>query len=443
MKFKKRRFLSFSFIFLISACGSGTASNGDGSGGALPSFNYIAIGDSLTMGVQDGFPNEFTQTYSYAAVIAGQLSLKYGTSYVLPLLRTDGTRKNPEQIPTILGIAGEDSISLTDDKANPKPLDSQSSLHDKSLFPISSAANRNQPTSQLEAALWLADQWKGTDPAIPKIITFWIGNNDVLGAVVNPGSDNYTQNGILSQLTPPDMFRQNLIRAFDALKNAGATVFVGNVPNITDIAYLVSPDLVKKWTGRDIPADLMPSGSKMSLFAALNIYSDFLKGREWTETLHAWLNDASVMSASELQLISDRIVALNQVIDSLCGTYGFTKVDVYQNLRSPQTIDGVTFTNDWGGGNFFSLDGVHFSQSGYVVTANLFLQAINQKLKLNLPLPSVHQAWLQDPYRDFDQDGFPVGPTYLPVEHVTELLFKFKDQDDSNPNAGVLRSLFE
>ncbi|HEX5033163.1 MAG TPA: hypothetical protein VFW62_01665, partial [bacterium] len=110
---KPFRFLGFFLLALILlGCdllspGASTVDSEDtetdtGSSLTLPKFNYIALGDSLTMGVQDGTVNSYTQPYSYAVFVAKQVSKAYGTGLTMPLLDIDGTRKNPDNVPTIL-----------------------------------------------------------------------------------------------------------------------------------------------------------------------------------------------------------------------------------------------------------------------------------------------------------------------------------------------------
>ncbi|KAB2840446.1 hypothetical protein F9K50_05790, partial [bacterium] len=148
-----------------------------------PDFHYISLGDSLAAGVQDGTTNEHTQPHSYAAILAKQLAKAYGGTLTMPLLAVDGPRKNPDKVPTLLGISGEDSGSIYETKATGEPLTSASSLHDRTLAPIAFSEYRGEATSQLDAALWLAEKWKDSDPSVPKIMTLWL-NNDVLGSVV-------------------------------------------------------------------------------------------------------------------------------------------------------------------------------------------------------------------------------------------------------------------
>ncbi len=426
-----------SLISLI-ACGGGASNAPENPAPpAPPSFNYVALGDSLAAGVQDGTTNEHTQPHSYAAILAKQLAKAYGGTLTMPLLAVDGPRKNPDKIPTLLGISGEDSKSIFETKATGEALSSASGLHDRTLAPIAFSEYRGAPTSQLDAALWLAEKWKDADPATPKIMTLWL-NNDVLGSVVQIGNENYTAAGIAAAMTPPEEFAGNMDFVLEKLAATGAEVFVGNIPDITQIAYLVSGETVKRWTSLTVPADRLPEGARMSLPAALRIYTDFLAGREWEAALAEHLVDGSVLTAEEAAPIQARIVALNQILADLAAKHSLHLVDLNASLRAPQTVEGTTYTAEWGAGGFFCLDGVHFSHSGHAYAANLFIRAINQALGASVPEIEVSQVRLDDPYVDADGDGFPRGPSYEPVRPIVQLLFQFRDADDTDPGVGII-----
>ncbi|MCE9623841.1 MAG: hypothetical protein K8R69_00065, partial [Deltaproteobacteria bacterium] len=422
---------------VLSACdGAPGAPSESATPPTAANFNYISLGDSLAAGVQDGTTNEHTQPHSYAALLAKQIAKTYGTFLTMPLLGVDGTRENPDKIPTLLGISGEDSASIYQTKAGGDPLGPDSGLHDKTLAPIAFAAGRGEASSQLDAALWLAEKWKGAPEGTPKILTLWL-NNDVLGAVVQIGDENYTAEGINAAMTAPDIFRGNMDFVLQALSRTGAQVFLGNIPDITQIAYLVSGETLSRWTGQSIPATLLPAGARMSLPAALRIYTDFLAGRDWQDSLAEHLNDASVMSPEEMALVHARILELNAILQDLAGKYSSHLVDLYQSLRTPQTISGITFTNEWGAGGFFCLDGVHFSHSGHAYVANLFLRAINQAIATSIPEIDVAEVRINDPYVDADHDGFPAGPTYESPLAIVQLLFQFRDADDHDAQVGI------
>ncbi len=50
------------------------------------------------------------------------------------------------------------------------------------------------------------------------------------------------------------------------------------------------------------------------------------------------------------------------------------------------------------GGGFFSLDGLHPSNTGYALIANTFIAAFDQKYGLTIPPVDVHSIYASDPY---------------------------------------------
>jgi hypothetical protein len=255
--------------------------------------------------------------------------------------------------------------------------------------------------------------------------------------VLKEGNENYTAAAINEAMTAPEEFRANLEPAFTALAETGAKVFIGNIPEIPQIAYLVSPATVQSWTGKTIPTAKVPAGAKISLPAALYLYDDFLKEKNWDQSVNERLTDASVMTTEEAQLIRDRVQALNAVLAELAEAKEFTLVDFYSQLKSPFNVGSQTYTNEWGKGGFFSLDGIHFSHSGHAITANLWIKALNEKLGSSIDEIPVNEVRLGDPYADRDGDGFPAGQDYEPKEELVKLLFQFRDANDADANVGI------
>ncbi len=397
-------------------------------------FNYIALGDSLAAGVQDAHTNRFGQTQSYPTWIARQLRKAYGTDFVMPLMGLDSQRINPEAVPTLLGISGEDAHSMIYGRATAETIDAESSITDRTLYPLNTPAYRGTGTSQLEAALYLAEKWQKDESEVPKIITFFLGNNEILGSIVGLGSENYTISAMESQLTDPEQFHHDINYIFENLAQTQAQIFVATLPDTVQIAYLVDPQLITRWTGEPVAHYTLPQGSKISLAAALQVFGDYLNGSSLSESMDVHLSDASVMTLEEQQLIRNHVTAYNQSLRQLAQGYGFHVVDLFEELKTPQTIDGIFFTSDYGFGKFFSLDGVHFSHTGHAHTANLFIKVMNQELGAKIPLIPLSEVHAGDPYRDSDGDGFPEGPNFEPQNSNQALVAKLRDPDDHDPH---------
>jgi hypothetical protein len=147
--------------------------------------------------------------------------------------------------------------------------------------------------------------------------------------------------------------------------------------------------------------------------------------------------DGLVLSEAEQASIMTRIDAFNATLSSHAGP-NVHVVDVGGQLndvllgRTPLVIGGRQITRKWMRGSAFTFDGVHPGYTGQTVIANAVLEAINETLGIDAPLASVPAVFQTDPYVDFDGDGFAPGPNYSP-SGLTEILFLFKDPDDTNP----------
>ena len=95
-------------------------------------------------------------------------------------------------------------------------------------------------------------------------------------------------------------------------------------------------------------------------------------------------------------------------------------------------IDGRVLSRKWIRGSGFSLDGVHPGYTGHALIANFILEQLNAILGLCAPLYELPDIFGSDPYVDQDRDGWAPGPQYE-ASGAAELLFLFKDPDDSNP----------
>jgi lysophospholipase L1-like esterase len=100
--------------------------------------------------------------------------------------------------------------------------------------------------------------------------------------------------------------------------------------------------------------------------------------------------------------------AYDQAIGAAASSTGAALVDIASTFQTAETARaaGQPFPVDsqgdlaslqYGGG-FFSLDGLHPSNTGYAVIANLFIQAFDSKYGLTIPPANIHAIYATDPY---------------------------------------------
>jgi hypothetical protein len=105
--------------------------------------------------------------------------------------------------------------------------------------------------------------------------------------------------------------------------------------------------------------------------------------------------------------VADNVKALNlaysQAITAAVGETNAALVDTYKDFVAIETAGGVPINPPkccsiiYRGG-FFSLDGLHPSNTGYAILANEFISALNTKYSLGIPPVNVGAVYATDPY---------------------------------------------
>jgi hypothetical protein len=122
-----------------------------------------------------------------------------------------------------------------------------------------------------------------------------------------------------------------------------------------------------------------------------------------------------VLSPTEIATIQQRIVDMNDVIQTEASSRGFAVADVYSAFEylaaNPPVIGGVTLSQRYLGG-VFSLDGVHPSNIGQAIMANIFLERFNAHYGTSFPLFSPAELGViaaLDPFVDRNGNGMVAG----------------------------------
>jgi lysophospholipase L1-like esterase len=428
-------------LFLLSGCSKGGSSNNQGSSNTTNSLKYVALGDSLTHGVQSNGISENFQDNSYPLRIATQMGL--ASTFEQPLVANpgfQGSQFNPTLTPLTFTFPSVISAS---------PLSAPVTLLNSGLtrsydnLGISGTAlvdivNTTSSATNVHVDMVLRGLGTPLEQALslnPTILSIWIGNNDVLGAATNGGD--------LSRLTALSVFESQYSNMISQLRSqSSALVVLGNIPNVTDIPFvnfldrIFSPSPALGIT-TNVPVIFGTTLSPIDFGAGSGLFIPLLT--QETNVIHVTLpalsqilnnglgipNEASLVALgidsltaqalvagfissgltpsgiplpgnltitqSEQNVIVDRIIAFNAVITAVAATnFGMTVVDMNTALAQlrVQSIEGYT-------GRFvlidpvdtgFSLDGVHTNNGGYAVVANIFIQRMNQAFGTNFPL---------------------------------------------------------
>jgi lysophospholipase L1-like esterase len=399
---------------------------------------YVAIGNSLTAGYQSGSLVEEHQQFSFPNLIAQQLGIE---DFEQPTVSWPGKPNIMilESVTGVLGYASGEGLPTNQALATPYDnlgipgivladvlvaTDSASSFSGSAAIPL---VLRNQGTTVVQQALSLS----------PKLISCWIGNNDVLGYATSGGTspteptDAPTFAGLYNQLA-------------GALAASGAKVVVANIPDVTSVPFFTTigpqvaagvagakqlnpqipglyyqkhgeiipnpqtgftnfdeavPPLITLLGGSYAPLLGQPTGKwyrdlAVKLGATVDIVLASMPGIDTTEAFgfhfHNPWPDALVLDADEIAVAQTAINDFNDVIAAQATANGFALfdanaflADVAQNGYDPG--EGLPIiTADYITGGLFSLDGVHPSNMGYAVVANEMIDVLNEEFDTDI-----------------------------------------------------------
>ena len=423
-------------LALVSVCmmvmGLNGCSHSDDSGAI-----FIALGDSYANGAQSGRVNHTTQIHGYPQVIADQMSAVIDMPWGNPLLDIEGRRLDAAQLPYNLGVSGATVQSLLTEKTGPG-----SDLNEL-MRPI--PLESGDAVTQLEAAEYVSGLHS---EKTLKIITLFIGGNDLLGAVIAGGGSELTEVQITAFLNDETKghdlasVRRNLttiVHRLTAIPNSH--VFIATLPSVAAIAGLFSGDDIEKLATYTTPqVTALAPGESMG-FGPLTGLGGLLASDDATlnaaidGVLAAGGNDAFSLSASERALIDARTVAINDHIRQLATDHPRVHLVAMQGFFASVfdggvVVQGTPISRSYGGG-LFSLDGFHPSHTGYALIADEFIKAINGE-SLIREIPRVDLATIQagDPYHDRDGDGYLPGPSDSTT--IDPNFISFMDCDDTD-----------
>jgi len=414
---------------------------------ASPSFSqttfhkYVALGDSLTAGVEGVCLVERHQIHSFPKVVAEQLGI---ADFQQPLLSERALRdaSTPACLGAVvaggtitvgavsqtggptnltlprpydnLGIPGADTADLVDLRVS-SPTGGTASL-------ASTVILRNFPGGPFEGLNAVDEE----DLLGPDFVTLWIGNNDVLGAALS----GVAIEGVT--LTPVALFEAKYTQVMTGLSATGRTVVALNVPDVASIPFTttIPPVVLDSTTGH--PVSLLgdrttstcsttpcpiPDGTLVTLGASSllaqgrGIPSDVtveLGGRSVHGTGQplpdgsfttppATLNMGVLLYPDEVALIRQRAIDLNARIASIAAANGATVIDIHAVFddivaNGYDVGGGIVLTRSFLTGGIFSADGFHPTNIGYAIVAKVILEHLNSVKGTHFELPDMAEA---------------------------------------------------
>ncbi len=395
-------FRNLSLAVTCISLGAGTTARGADHDNkkARPSFErLVVVGDSLSAGFQNFSLYDSSsvqgaplggQTRGYPALIAQQA----GVALTLPRISFPG-------IPAALALTPSGIVRLSGIGARINPAEQVTNLSVPGFlvadvlarpFPGNPAVNLIDALSDVILGspgvlpgcgpypvppdVLIVSQVTCAAALRPTAILVSIGNNDALQALTLgvPPTDTAT-------------FSANLYQLLNGLRATNAQIVMANIPDVTEIPFLLSVPAFRARCG------FAPVGVSNSDYVVPDIANPLLKN------INVCVN-YSVRPAALVLSAKFAVERFNEIIEDAADQYDVEVVDVnglFADIgKKGYTVGGQKLTTNFLGG-IFSLDGIHPTNTGHAILANLFIKTMNSRLGAGISPVSVEQVAKTDP----------------------------------------------
>lgn len=378
----------------------------------------VAIGDSLSAGVQNFSLFESGQVNGYANLIARQAN----TTLVLPLIAEPGIPSklilNPAPPPIVIQAPGVSTGRLDANQATnlavpghtvfdalfrrPGPVVDPVQVWTNLVLGVPTPLP-GQEMSQIEKL----ESFAATPSTAPTTVVVWLGSNDALFALLlaDPAA-----------VTPVPVFASLYGQVLSRVAATGAAVVVGNVPDVTDVPFLTAAPQVVEPIAQALG---LPAAA---VYGILGLSSgDYLVpgGVQAIQTMVASGALAPLpaicpavlpafpvpgtpcfLTPAQISSIQATVASYNSIISATAATAGAAVVDIHSLLAELSVrgyvVNGRRLTTAFLGG-LFSLDGVHPSNTGYAIIANEFIRVLNSTFAAGIPPVVIGKVSSSDP----------------------------------------------
>ncbi len=389
---------------------------------------FVAVGDSLTAGVQNIGLEGSQQANGFAALIARQA----GIPFVQPLVEFPGspaylTIYQNGPFPVTGPVAAPRMVGRLNPTAHPDNLAVPSFTVANALEYRPNASAPYNPGDRGPLVLGIPGPFVSPGMAAcatnpmpdcvgstmielakarkPTTTLVWIGNNDALIAGLF---------GDLRLLTPLEKFEADFSKLMDELESTGTDLIVGTIPDITAIPYFSSArDIASRYhlSRGELASKLNLAEGDYVRLSALPVIDAIVRGTTegplpavCAPPIYVLPQVPCRLTAADAEVMQDRIKDFNKVIAKQTRTRSGVLVDtnklVDQIAKRGYVVGNEKLTTNYLGG-LFSLDGIHPSNTGYAVIANSFIREMNVRFRLQIPEVSVEKVWASDPLRPF------------------------------------------
>ncbi len=406
---------------------------------ALPMFaqrgsadftRFVTLGDSYGAGFESGSLNERHQPWSWPAVIARQAGLELcppnatatQNCFAQPLVSYPGIAAELVLGGLTIGPVSQPGLGTPIMTTFGRPYNNLSvpGATTGAVLAITGAepptANDSTPVVFGRFILrGLGTQIQQAVAQQPTFLAMWIGGNDYLGAALA---------GTPTALTSAADFKTRYETILNSLTagapNAGFVV--GNLPdNIPPYFTLIPPYLINPATGQPVldptgariyyVADLgggnygqLPVGSLLTLDAraqlgmGYGIPAAFKTIPPFNALPHVGepLADKYALTPTEMSAIIARVAEYNTVINQAAAAKNIPVADIaglFDRAYAGMHLGPITVGPAFVSGGFFSYDGFHLTDLGYLLFANEYIKTINASYSTEIPAASITQLW--------------------------------------------------
>lgn len=379
---------------------------------ADPMFRrYAALGNSITAGFQSAGINDSTQQRSYAFLLA----LAMNTSFTYPSLRAPGCPPPWTNNVTQARVGGVTSTPSTC-ALRPANYALLNNLGVPGNQVIQLVNNFSGLPSQFDPlkTIMLGGRTEVELMKVlkPTFVTVFIGNNDVLGALIDQ-----TNPGDPAQVTPVATFVVQYDSLVDSVRATGAKVVLVGIPDVTALPFasLGAIWYCVKNGGPQCQPPLPPQDPTLGNIPTFSVAATCAPLAGGTQVLVPWTKGVAKLGAAllgapstidcsvdnetiltpELQGMAQAVAGYNNHIQQVAQAEGWgyfdlnaafqaylgTLIPLFPDLTALPTGGSVGF------GPLFSLDGVHPNGAGQRLLADSIASVINQTYGTSLPVP--------------------------------------------------------
>jgi lysophospholipase L1-like esterase len=371
-------------------------------------FTRMAVlGNTVAAGLQNGGLSETHQVRSFVALLARQVGkqvISHGATtaqtgeFVIPGYGDPGSPGTVELTSLVPAVI----LPITTTGA-PVNLTYQAPYNNLGVPAATLGDALNTVTSSANPYFDLVLRGLGTMiqqvvPLQPTFVVVELGSNDVLLAVTRD-----------APTTPPATFEaqyRQLITTLTGLATHPKLAAV-NIPDVTTIPYAttVPPVVVNPATSQPVLVEghmvplIGPDGPlALTDLVTIGAISLMRQGVGIPVALGGAgtpLPDVVVLNGAELEVITQRVVEYNHIIEMVAAEYGFPVVDMNGLLRDATEdaikVGGLDYTTKFVSGGAIGLDGIHPTDVGHALLANVTIRAINEAYGAAIPLVDLRQ----------------------------------------------------